>query len=105
MKYHFSASPFLKQPQRQLCIHFYTAGIKLNVYHIKAINVIIYGTNTAYQCGQKASITIFTIKPIGMIIQHILLSIVLVICFHYSLSVLINIVEQNAAKTPIIHNA
>ena len=37
--------------------------------------------------------------------QHILLSKVLVICFHYSLKVFINIVDKNAANTPIIHNA
>lgn len=105
MKYHL-ASPFFSQhPNIQLCIHFYTAGIKLNVYQIKAMNVIIYGMKTAYQCGQNASITILTIKPIGMIIQQILLSKVLVICFHYSLNVLINIVEQKVANTPIIHKA
>lgn len=86
-------------------MHLYTPGIKLKLYQIKATNVIIYGTINEYQCYEKASITIFTIKPIGTIIQHILLSIVLVICFHYSLKVLMNIVDKNAAKTPIIQRA
>ena len=86
-------------------MHFYTPGIKLKLYQIKATNVMIYGTINEYQCGEKASITIFKIKPIGTIIQHILLSIELVMCFHYSLNVLINIVDKNAAKTPIIHKA
>lgn len=41
MSYQLAFSLHLKHPQRQLRMHFYTPGIKLKLYQIKATNVII----------------------------------------------------------------